>query len=127
MVDWGEAFLKALEGPEPLYSREEASRLLRMIGHAATAGRPVAGPEEAFCLTWAYTTLGRATGAPLPGDKLKALGNTVPLSVRTPPHFRMEKGKAVPVSPRFADRMKAVAQFESGLFVGPFKALLPPR
>jgi hypothetical protein len=128
VIAWGEAVLSELEAcPDPLYSRDEATRLRALIAATAIQDRTAADPEAAFCLTWAYTTLSRATKAPLPDEKLQQLSRAVPLTVRVAPYFRGEKGKAVPIPPRFADRMRAVAGFESEAFLDSFRLLLTPH
>jgi hypothetical protein len=124
----GEALLKELaEYPDPLYSLAEAHRLRTLIATAATTGRTAADPEAAFCLTWAYTTLSRALKVPLPDDQLQKLSRTVPLTVRAAPYCRSEDGKAVPISPRFVDRMKAIAGYESDSFLDPFRRISTSR
>jgi hypothetical protein len=128
MIAWGEAVLEVLgKSPEPLYPGREAHRLRQMIGTEASGERTAADPEGALCLTWAYTTLSRGIRAPLAEERLKALGQVVPLTVRERPYFRVENGNRVPVTPRYGERMKAIGEFEAGAFLEPFRALLAER
>jgi hypothetical protein len=128
MIAWGEAVLEVLgSNPEPIYSVPEANRLRQMLGAEASGERTSADPEGALCVTWAYTTLSRGVRAPLAEERLKALGQVIPLTVRERPYFRMENGSMVPVTPRYPERMKAIGEFEAGAFLDPFRALLPAR
>jgi hypothetical protein len=62
--------------------------------------------------------------APLAEDRLKALGQVIPLTVRERPYFRVENGNSVPITPRYGERMKAIGEFDTAAFLDPFRALL---
>lgn len=127
LIGWGEKVLGVLgDCPDPLYPKEQSERLRKRLA-AAASDPAMADPEAAFCLTWAYTTLCRASEHDLPADKLKAVGRAVPLAVRAEPYSRTEGGRQSPISPQHRDRMKAIASFELKQFAAPFRELAPPR
>lgn len=126
LIAWGEKVLGVLaDCPDPIYTKEQTERLRTLLA-AAITDPTAADPETAFCLTWAYTALSKGSGHALPADKLKAVGEVVPLSVRAEPNSRTDDGRAVPIPPRFPERMKAVRGFDPKPFVEAFKGLAPP-
>lgn len=127
LIDWGEKVLGVLaDCADPIYTKEQTERLRGLLA-AAVADPTAANPEAAFCLTWAYTALSRGSGHDLPADKLKAVGEVVPLQARAAPYSQPEDQPATPIPPRYAERMKAVRGFDAKRFVETFRELAPAR
>src|SRR5262249_54831760 len=122
MSAWCDAFLKQLEnGGKPLYTPAEAKRLLGLVAAAATSPKWTADPEAAMHLTWAYATPRNQSGDKMPDDKLKALGQTIPVQVRFPPYGK--GGEPLPLQEQISNRLKRFGQFQSKEFTDKFRDL----
>jgi hypothetical protein len=84
---WCDEFLKRLQNEsEPIYTKNEETRLLAAIGKAAVSKQWTADPEAAMHLTWAYVTLRRHMLMDIPLNQLEALKKTIPVQVRAEPY-----------------------------------------
>jgi hypothetical protein len=121
MNEWCDAFLKKSEnGGKPLYTDAEARRLLGMVAAAATSPKWTADPEAAMHLTWAYVTLRNQSGDKIPEDKLKALGQAVPVQVRFPP-YSDDKKEPRPAGDEIGPRLELFGKFRSKDFTTKFR------
>jgi hypothetical protein len=124
VVDWCDGFLAVqCETPTPLYSPDQAKRLLTMIGEAAMGPATRGEPETAMCLSWGYLTLAREAKVAIPDAKLAAYGKILPLNVRVEP-YSVKGMDASPVPAQFAPRMEKVNGFQTDPFREAFGGLL---
>jgi len=114
MNKWCESFLQYQSTcATPLYPPPEAGNLLKSI--AKNLKQPIADPETAMVLTWAYINLSHDLDQKL---ELTALDKFIPLSVRTDPATQTLDWKS---------RSDAIRKFEADPFREAFKKLKPEK
>jgi hypothetical protein len=142
MAGWCDAFMKADQGvASPLYTPEEAKKLLGMISGAATSEKWVADPEAAMHLTWAYLALQRHMNNPTakPGELLKAemsdkqldaLRKVVPTRVRMPRKdkdgaysYSNDAGDPITVGETLRQRLDLFNKFNADDFTSGFRGI----
>lgn len=123
LAAWCDAFLdKSAADGKPLYTKAEAEKLLAAVAAAATSEKWTADPEAAMHLTWAYLSLrGEVGGRPDPAA-LAALGQTVPVRVRSQP-YSDEKKLPVPASAAIGPRLTLFGGFKAPTFTARFREL----
>lgn len=123
LADWCECFLQASgAGGKPVYTKDEAEKLLKAIEQAAVSPKWTADPEAAMHLTWAYVTLRDHMGSPIAAKQLAALGETITTRVRIPPYS--ENGEPVPAGAQIGRRQDLFRKYESKTFTDAFKNVL---
>jgi hypothetical protein len=124
MAKWCDEFVaKSTADGKPLYTQEQATKLLAVIGEAATSPKWTADPEAAMHLTWAYITLkGGVDRAPVPDTALESLKSTIPVRVRFPPYSTPE-GEPQPAGVQIGPRLELFRKYQSKDFIEKFKAL----
>ena len=86
MAGWCEDFMKKSQSGVPLYTKDEAAKLLALIGDAAASKKWTADPEATMHLTWAYLALRNQMKMDPDKAALDKLGATIPTRVRQPPY-----------------------------------------
>jgi hypothetical protein len=124
---WCDEFLTRQQSEsDPVYTPEEATKLLAAIGVAAAAPRWAADPEAAMSLTWAYVTLRRHMTPDIPPGKLDALGKTIPVQVRTGP-YSTDTGEPRTAGDTLRQRLELFGRYRSNDFTAAFQDLLGPK
>lgn len=118
LADWCDGFLKILgDAPAPVYTPQQAERLLDTIAAAGGSPRWAADPEAAMQLTWAYLTLRADLKKPADGAKLEELKKVVAVRVRDPEHYsNKETKKPYPVESYLRPRLQKIAGHDAAAF-----------
>lgn len=123
IVEWCDNFLAVqCDAAAPLYTPDQAKRLLGMVQGAATGPKALADAEAAMVLSWGYLTLAKEAKLPLPEPKLQGLSKVFPLNVRVEP-YSVKGMEGSPSPAQFPPRMKAVNAFDSAMFRDAFLGL----
>ncbi|MBA4066581.1 MAG: hypothetical protein C0501_23325 [Isosphaera sp.] len=116
LITWCDGFLKVQsETADPLYTKEHADSLRKMIEQAVTDKAKVTDPDAAMTLAWAHQTLAREAGVVFPPAALKNLGEHIPLNVREEPYEATHA--------QFKRRMEKAAGFRVEPFLGAIRGL----
>lgn len=118
LAEWCDGFLKVLgDAPAPVYTPQQAERLLEMIAAAGGSPRWAADPEAAMQLTWAYLTLRADLKKPADEARLEELRKAVVVRVRDPEHYsNKETKKPYPVESYLQPRLQKIAAHDAAAF-----------
>src|SRR5262249_24532118 len=124
LAAWCEDFMRRQQSETaPVYSKEEAAKLLSLIGDAAVSKQWTADPEAAMHLTWGYVSLRTGMKNAVPKDKLDALGKVIPVQVREEP-YSTKDGNPRTVGETFRARMDLFRLYDSKNFSTAFGDVL---